>query len=256
MCAARFFLSVSILPLDPAGVHLWYHVTSPLDDVDAACGVLDAEERARHGRFRFAEDRRDFAMAHALLRRSLSRYDQRPAPAWTFAADASGKPRLAPAHPSGLTFNLSHTRGLVACAIGRDADVGIDDESVDARVDGQDIARQFFSSREVDALDACPVGERAARFIDLWTLKEAYLKATGAGIAGGLRSVEFHFSGERALRFASREPDGGASWTFALFAPTPGTRMAVAARLSCADRPTITVQPALPALRASIAARG
>ena len=54
-----------------------------------------------------------------------------------------GKPALA--HDVGLSFNLAHTDGLVACCVGRDAALGIDVEKIGRRVDARKLAQRFFS---------------------------------------------------------------------------------------------------------------
>ena len=98
---------------------------------------LSAEERTRCARLAFASDRRDFIAAHALLRHALSAHGHRDAREWLFIPDANGKPELAsaPGERPQLAFNLSHTRGLVACVVARDVDVGIDVERVGSGTD-------------------------------------------------------------------------------------------------------------------------
>ncbi len=204
----------------PVRVRFGETASAPAGDVDAALAVLSAHERARYTRFAFAEDRRDFALAHALLRRTLSECHALPPDAWTFVTESGGKPALSPElrAATSLSFSISHTRGLVACAVARDAIAGIDVERIDARVDPVAIARRFFSSEEAEALERRAVAERHQRFAELWTLKEAYLKALGDGLSGVDQSV----------------PHNDPAWTLALFAPSPRYRMAVA------------VNPALP----------
>jgi 4'-phosphopantetheinyl transferase len=221
--------------LAPGDVHVWYRFTDSLDDdaVQAEVAQLSPDEGARCQRFVFRRDRRDFAAGHALLRRVLSMYDDVRPDAWTFVAAGNGKPSLAqePGAPP-LAFNLSHTQGLVACAVARDAEVGVDVECVERVTDGRDVAERYFSAAELAQLDACPEEQRAARFIELWTLKEAYLKAIGSGLARPLDTFAFSFDDAGGLGFNAR-PDGSpATWTFALFAPSPRHRLALAARFA------------------------
>src|SRR5262249_48960720 len=141
-----------------------------------ALEVLSPSERARCNRFVFRHDRRDFAAAHALLRSALAMHEDLPPSSWVFLADSRGKPFLAPSQ-SAYEFNIAHTTGLVACALTKAGNVGIDVESVDRIVNSEEIARSHFSEREILALQECEGVERGTRFIELWTLKEAYLKA-------------------------------------------------------------------------------
>jgi 4'-phosphopantetheinyl transferase len=218
--------------LGPTDVHVRYRLTdtSTPADLDDAAGLLSSDERDRRDRFVFPEDRRDYCLAHALVRRLVGACAGVAPGALTFDVDARGKPSPAPraGEPSDLQFNLSHTRGLVACAMARGADVGVDVERIGRDIDDGEIARRFFSPAERRELEACGAGERARRFIDLWTLKEACLKATGAGLSESLDAFSFAFPGEHGLAFTG--PSGGGAWRFALFAPTPMTRLAVAVR--------------------------
>jgi 4'-phosphopantetheinyl transferase len=232
--------------LGPHDVHVWCRATGDGDTLDACetdLSDLSSDEHARCARFAFARDRRDFAAAHALLRTRLSQYADVSPAAWTFDALPGGKPFIVSASGAPtLAFNVSHTHGFVACAIAAGGEVGIDVESVDRATDGQRIAARYFSKAESDWLDACDARERAIRFIELWTLKEACVKAVGRGLSQPLNGFGFAFEGERHIRFSPPPDTQASAWTFALFAPSARYRMAVAVR-------------ATPSARGSIAAR-
>lgn len=231
----------------PPPIHIAYRHTDSLTDaaIGALVSALPQDERERCGRFVFARDRRDFAAAHELLRRTLSRFADRPPGDWTFLADANGKPYLledkALAVPgsrdSGVPrFNLSHTRGLVACAVAAGLDLGVDVESIDRSTDGLEIAERFFSPPELAMLNGCPAADRATRFIELWTLKESYIKAVGTGLSHPLHTFWFEFEGERGLRFHAPPGVDAAAWTFALYAPGASHRLAIGAQAGPAAR--------------------
>src|SRR5262245_17240681 len=160
--------------------------------------VLSTEERARRDRFVFDRDRRDFVAAHALVRRLLSRAGDTRAADWRFDIDAHGKPWVvtSQAGKPPLVFNLSHTHGLVACAVARGTTLGLDVERVDRIASGPDIAGRFFAPSEIRMLDRHAPDDYTGRFIELWTLKEAYIKAVGTGLAHPLDSFAFSFDGE------------------------------------------------------------
>jgi 4'-phosphopantetheinyl transferase len=222
-------------PLPPGDTHIWYRFTESLDDdaVQAEMAQLSPDERARCERFAFRRDRRDFAAAHGLLRRVLSTYADVRADAWTFVVGANGKPSIAPeCGAESLAFNLSHTHGLVACAVARDAQVGVDVECADRVTDTRDIAERFFSAAELAQVDACSEARRGARFAEFWTLKEAYLKAIGSGLAHPLNTFAFSFDDARGLRFTTRPDDEAPEWVFALYAPSPRHRLGLAARFA------------------------
>lgn len=213
-------------------VHITYCLTARLDGaaVRAAVEELSLEERAQHDRMLRDRDRRDFAVAHALLRRSLSARGDCAPHEWVFTTGAFGKPALLPdaAARTRLSFNLAHTDGLVACAVARDAEVGIDVEAVDRRADALGLAGRVFSPAEVAELERCAEGTRLLRFIEIWTLKEAYVKALGEGLSCPLHEFAFVFDGPQSLRFESDKVSCASGWQFALFEPSDRHRMAVA----------------------------
>jgi 4'-phosphopantetheinyl transferase len=212
-------------------VALWYCNTDSIGDADLASwgALLSDEERARRDRFVFAEDKRDFTAAHALVRRALSRYDAIGPAEWRFETNGFGKPDVV-AEQAGeppLAFSLSHTRGLVACAIMRGASVGIDVERCGRGVADGEIASRYFAESEIRHLQTCPPEQYPTRFIEFWVLKESYIKAVGSGLSLDLHSFSFEFLGDSNLRFTPH--DGGSGWQFWLMA-LPASRLAIAVR--------------------------
>src|SRR6266403_68368 len=135
----------------PDAVHVWYTLAPrPLAEEAAATylALLTPEERARHGRFAFEKDRRQYLLGKVLVRRVLSRYLPLPPEAWRFSVSSHGKPILANSPSAHMPrFNLAHTEGLVACAVARDFEVGIDVENRERTVN-LDVARRFFAPTE------------------------------------------------------------------------------------------------------------
>jgi 4'-phosphopantetheinyl transferase len=201
--------------------------------MSAADAVLSPDERFRCGRFRAEHDRRDYAAAHALLRTALSRHADTGPADWRFGRSPGGKPHVdAPHAPS---FNLSHTHGVVACAVAFDLPLGVDVERIDRRMSAAAIdavARRCFSHGEVRALGRAVRAD--ARFCELWTLKEAFIKATGAGLSQPLNTVAFDLDDDASIRFLPACGVNAAEWRFALYAPSPHSRLAVA--VQCGGR--------------------
>jgi 4'-phosphopantetheinyl transferase len=196
--------------------------------------VLSARERERLQRLRRDRARREFLAAHALARITLSRYAPVAPAAWTFFSGEHGKPEVGgSAAGERLRFNLSHSGGLVVCAVIRELDIGVDVECTTRRRRHEEIAERFFGAAEVEALRALPAQERKARFLEIWTLKEAYLKAGGSGITIPLRSFQFHLSESAPPRISfdpARLRDDPAAWQFSLHRPTPIHTLALAIR--------------------------
>jgi len=232
-------------PLAADEVAVCYQLTEALDApaLAAMAEVLSAEERARRDRFVFDRDRRDFVAAHALVRRMLSRSDATGPTGWQFDIDAHGKPSVVASQAGAppLVFNLSHTHGLVACAVARGTSLGIDVERVDRISSGPDIAARYFAPPEIRMLERHPASDYNGRFIELWTLKEAYIKAVGTGLAHPLDSFAFAFEGDSGLRFAAPPGVAAPDWQFLLAAPTANYRLAVAVSGSAARAWRVTM---------------
>jgi 4'-phosphopantetheinyl transferase len=155
-------------------------------------------------------------VAHALTRHALSLLcPPVPATAWRFTEIGNHKP-LAWGRdgPAPVSFNLSHTNGMVGVAALAQPDVavGFDIEALDRRVDLR-VASRYFRSEEIDWLNRLPESQRTDGFLRLWTLKEAFIKATGEGLARALDSFWFAMHPPR-LRFAARSEESASSWHF------------------------------------------
>jgi 4'-phosphopantetheinyl transferase len=195
--------------------------------------LLDEKELARAGQFRFQADRRDYIAAHALLRVALSRFADVAPKDWRFIADANGKPRIInPAFSESLDFSLSHTRGLVACAVTRSIAVGVDVERIHHLDDMLTLAKRFFSPSEATELERLSPNLRLRRFFDLWTLKESYIKARGLGLSLPLSKFSFQVAEGNSIQFAVDPElgDDANGWQFAMTSPTPSHRLAYALR--------------------------
>lgn len=208
-------------------------------------GMLDHVEQARADRFRFARDCDTFVAAHALKRCLLSLVGDLPPSAWRFVAGQLGKPQLDPMlDRPRLRFNLSHSRGLVACAVGLDHDLGLDVETVEPRNDALSIAECVFAPSELALLRGAAPGERPDLFVRVWTLKEAYVKATGQGMAScALDGFAFAPSALRLERAAGDDPAG---WQFAQWRPTVRHWLALAVRRPSTAPITLTKREVSP----------
>jgi 4'-phosphopantetheinyl transferase len=145
---------------------------------------LSVDERARYEQLPAGKAREGYLAARALCRETLSRYTGVDPSQWRFGESAYGKPTLLEPHRfASLRFNLTHTDDLAMCAVTRAGEVGIDAEEISRAVDVPLLARHFFSRRAQAQLASLPARERVARFFEQWVLKEAYVKATGKGLA-------------------------------------------------------------------------
>jgi len=194
--------------------------------------VLSDAEWARRDRLRVEADRERFLAARVLLRSMLAAGTGVGAGSWGFDSDGFGRPYIAtPASHTGLRFSITHTRGLVACAVTGCGEVGLDAEAYDRATRTMDVARRFFSPKEVVYLEECSPEKHRDAFFDIWTLKEAYGKALGQGLSVPLDRFSFDLSAPPPqLPFHTELGDDPDEWAFASGRPTRRHSMAVAAR--------------------------
>jgi 4'-phosphopantetheinyl transferase len=169
--------------------------------------MLDGQEQARAARFKFPRHRVQYVVAHALTRLALGRHLSADPASIRFVEGANGKPVAElDRRPAAVSFNLSHTEGMVGVAVLAvpGVPVGFDVEALDRTVDIE-VADRFFRPEEVAWLAGLAGAEQARGFLRLWTLKEALIKATGEALSRDLASFWFEVFPPR-LHFTA--PDG------------------------------------------------
>jgi 4'-phosphopantetheinyl transferase len=160
-----------------------------LDCASGDLSLLSTNERVRVGRLKRPQDRERSLEAHCAIRRLLALQLGVDPRCLEFDATAAGKPFLArPAR--NLEFNLSHSgrHGLIAVAL--DRSVGVDIEVRRPISDPLGVAFQIATPREAKLLKQLPTGQVHSAFFDLWTRKEAVLKALGRGFSIDPRELE------------------------------------------------------------------
>lgn len=213
-------------------VAIWWLEVSKVaqDQWPALLARLGQAERDRAQRFHFDHDRLCYVAAHALGRGLLAAWTGVAAEEWGFTVDAFGKPEACvPVGMRRLRLNLSHTRGLAAAALTEEHDVGIDVEWLERRPVEDGLAQRFFAPAECAQLAALPPAARHHAFLDFWTLKEAYVKAIGKGLAQPLDSFAFTLD-PLAIAFDDRLSDDPSRWLFRRLRPTPSHVLALALR--------------------------
>jgi 4'-phosphopantetheinyl transferase len=169
--------------------------------------VLDADERARTERFHFQGDRARFVARRAFLRRVLAGHLGIAPAAIRYRTSLLGRPELDPA--LGITFSTSHADGLAVVAVASGGPVGVDLEHRRPVPDALELAKRFFSAREHDHLASLPDEIRSTVFLGLWTRKEAYVKAIGAGLSRPFGDVDvLELDGRMARRLPAAGSDG------------------------------------------------
>jgi len=194
--------SASDWVLEAQTVHLWWiSLDVSEENLQNLSSLLSESEKIKADRFKFPQHQRRYQAVHGILRIILARYLNLDPTQINFTHSDRGKPYLTDdCNPLNLQFNLSHSENMAIVGISRDRPIGVDVETVRPMENSLQLAKRFFCSSEYDLLTQAIPEERDKLFFQLWTAKEAYLKATGEGISGGLNQVEIALN---PLRFTN-----------------------------------------------------
>lgn len=213
-------------------VHVWYCDPREIQDASkltAYESVLSAREVQQYRRFHYDKDRHSYLVSHALLRYSLSQYADVNASNWEFSRNEHGKPGLvSPPGMQGIHFNLTHTEGLSACVVTLEKPCGIDAENKNRNNKLAAVASRMFADEECRQLNE---NEIEQTFFYYWTLREAYVKALGAGLSGSSKEYYFDIDMDEmkaVVCHRNRQQAVDDHWWFRLYEPTAEHVLSVA----------------------------
>lgn len=227
----------SLVPAQGEVVLVACNLDWPPEGLTALRRLLSAKEQERAAKFAHAHLRDRWTAGRGLLRVLLGAAAGLEPVAIKFKYAEHGKPSLA-AGPD-VRFNVSHSHavGLYAFSSGRE--VGVDVEAIRKR-NSDGVANRFFHANESAALAKLPDAQRVEAFFGVWCCKEAFIKATGAGLSQSLSSFEFELGprGPVRLSWFRDDPQAPGRWTVHLLDPADGVRAALIAegevsRLRC-----------------------
>lgn len=231
-------------------IKVWYAFPQTLVDpslLKRFYSWLSPYELQVYKSYRFEKDQHTYLVAHALIRAALSRCcDVHPA-GWTFQKNAHQKPYISePTNARDLHFNISHTNGMVAAAITRIGPVGVDVESLSREKIENEVAQEVLSELEYrDYMQQSDTAQHT-RLLQYWTLKEAYVKATGRGITAGLKNHAFDLSEQLnpKIRFLEPNEHSDTDWKFWQYRVDTGHMLALACQTHSSVKPTIHLEEA------------
>lgn len=176
----------SDLTLKPGDLHLWFTslkcTSTPLEQLKQ---LLSPDELARSQRFKAREAQEHFIAGRGILKQILSRYLHLPANQIQLTYESLGKPKLDESlqhiYPN-LAFNLSHSHGVALYGISATSFLGVDLEHRARELSFDEIAQRFFSPAEVQEIQQAQGENKKICFYNIWTKKEALLKALGTGL--------------------------------------------------------------------------
>ncbi|MCL2925797.1 MAG: 4'-phosphopantetheinyl transferase superfamily protein [Trichodesmium sp. MAG_R04] len=216
------------LELSENNVHIWStNLKLSSGKIEELSTILSPDEKDRANRFYFERDKNRFIIARGTLRKILSRYLNIESKKLQFTYSDRGKPYL---QNTSILFNLSHSQDLALYAITKVSLIGIDLEYIRPINDAENLAKRFFSLQEYNLISQLPSQKQQETFLKMWTCKEAYLKATGDGLAGSLEKVEISLTPEKPVEFFSINGDieEASHWYLYQFIPQPNYIAAVA----------------------------
>ena len=214
-------------------IHLWLTNPATINDealLERYLDLLGSDELVSYRALARPDHQREYLISQAFLRDVLGSYAGDDSQILEFERNASGKPHLKNTSQSmdKLQFNLSHSAELMACTVTHAGAVGVDVEALAVDHGMLEVADHYFSASEVASLKDLDSAEQQHLFCKIWTLKEAYIKARGEGLALALDSFSFECSEPGVIRLS----EGGAyrnDWQFWSLQPVDGQMIAIAA---------------------------
>ncbi|MCF8112492.1 MAG: 4'-phosphopantetheinyl transferase superfamily protein [Desulfotignum sp.] len=234
-----------LFDLNPGEIHFYYICLDKVKDkgvMDQSRRILSREEIETIQAMGCHKKQYQGFVTRALARHVLAGCCHIEPAAVRFSKNRHGKPELAKQTSSlPVKFNLSHCQGLVGCAVALDANIGLDIEKKN-RIVNQDLAGRFFSKPEILALKQLNSKARQDLFLDLWTLKEAYVKAVGKGLSLGLDQFSFVFDqGRPEIVFESEKQVVPGIWHFFTRTLLNRWKIAMAVLSKEKERPAVNI---------------
>lgn len=233
-------------------IHLW--LSFPNDILEKSLlsvywDILSKEEQEKQKKFYFNKDRHLYLVSHALVRTTLSCYTGIDPRKLEFMQNSYGRPEIsARGKIIPLKFNLSHTDGLVACAVVLKEEIGVDVETINRSENIMKIADRFFAVQEKNDLNMINSNDKKKRFIDYWTLKESYAKAKGMGLYMPFEKFNFHISDSDPITvsFDPELDDNPEQWQFILLEPVSDYRVALSVSKSMKPNMRVKTKKVVP----------
>jgi 4'-phosphopantetheinyl transferase len=154
------------------------------EDIAGFGSLLSENETAKSLRFKFTNDSISYILVHGYLRWMLGRHFNIDPKSVVIDYNSYGRPFVSGCSGQ-VYFNLSHSKGLSVLAFDPDNEIGVDVEKMDMEFEYQPIVQHFFTKNEERYIENSN-GKSRQHFYELWTRKEAFLKALGIGITENL----------------------------------------------------------------------
>lgn len=194
------------LTLNKNDIHIWvssFEQEKTMLPISEYENILNYEELKRYKSFINKNSQTQYLISRALLYSTLSKYTAIPPDDIVLSYNKYGKPYLNEImNAQDLKFNLSHSNGIAVCALTAKREIGIDIEKIRFIKNIKSIIKKFFTADEVKIFTAFPEKFYDERFVEYWTLKEAYLKALGYGLYMPLNSISLDYESEKVINYS------------------------------------------------------
>jgi len=173
--------------LEEGDVHVWKLSLQAEAALNKYPSLTD-DEVLKINRLRNPRHRSYAASMRGQLRDLLSCYLDLPAADIRFQQARFGKPYMV---DSALSFNVSHSGSQALVAVALKQQLGVDLEKWRHLDNLEAMVSRNFSIAEQTEWLGVPYDQRMSTFFNIWTCKEAFIKATGRGLGLGLSRCGF-----------------------------------------------------------------
>lgn len=172
-------------------IHIYtINFSTERNSVENYIQFIPEDEKVKVNRSKFSVNRQNSIITYYFRRKILSQYLIIEPSEIEFSYNSYGKPLISEHQRSGIHFNYSHSGEFLIFAISKNIEVGVDIELVKDLPDMIDLAKNYFSEKELQHFHSLEnKTDRVNFFYEIWTRKEALLKALGTGIIDDLRSI-------------------------------------------------------------------
>ncbi|HMS64574.1 MAG TPA: 4'-phosphopantetheinyl transferase superfamily protein [Ignavibacteria bacterium] len=152
--------------------------------------ILSEEEINKANRYKFQKDKNNYISFRAMLRMILSQYLYIHPSKLNFFYAEKDKPYI---KDTEIKFNISHSENFAVFAVTKVNEIGIDTEIIRELPDALEIAKNYFSEKEVKVFSKVDHDNYKEAFFNCWTRKEAFIKAIGEGLSYPLADFSVSF---------------------------------------------------------------
>ncbi|MCB5027847.1 4'-phosphopantetheinyl transferase superfamily protein [Streptococcus mutans] len=204
--------------------------------------LIEEEDRKQILRYQFWQDRQRSLLGHLLSRYAIIQEYALTNKEIQIRRHAYGKPYIK--DYSQIHYNISHSGEWIVCVVDSSS-VGIDIQ--EHRGAKNDLAKYYFSPREQNYLFSLEKDEQSVAFYDLWSMKEAYIKATGKGLSQPLNEFSVAQEEEGFCSVVEKER----RYFLRQYKIENGYSLAVCSQTGwfCSDLRELTIEAILPAFK-------